>query len=108
MNSLMLFSYAAFRRDMLIPSKRVKIYHGDKRRVNKSVLSAVGEWKLAFECGDATDLHPAAQQLRIDILKEKGSHKITMENKTRPKHKLNSIPLSLVCVCYEVLCPQSP
>lgn len=44
-------SYAAFCRAMLIPSKRVKIYHDDKRWVNKSVKSAIGEWKLAFECG---------------------------------------------------------
>lgn len=74
-------SYSAFCRDMLIPSKRVRIYPNNKPWINKSVKSLILEKKLAFQRGEVSDLHTANRELKVEILKAKQSYKTKLENK---------------------------
>ena len=66
---------------MLIPSKRVKIYPNNKPWVNKSVKSSLKKKKLAFQQGEASDLHTATKELKVAISQAKQSYRATLENK---------------------------
>lgn len=74
-------SYTAFCRDMLIPSKSVKIYPNNKPWVNKSVKSYIKKKRQAFQQGGSSDLQTATKELKVEILKAKQSYKTTLENK---------------------------
>lgn len=78
-------SYSAFCRDMLIPTKRVKIYPNNKPWVNKSVKSVIKKEKEAFQDGRALDLHTANKELKVEILKARQSYKSMLENKMASK-----------------------
>ena len=56
-------SYATFCRDMIIPSKRIKMYSNNKPWVTKSVKSSIQTKKRAFKHGTASELYEATKDV---------------------------------------------
>ena len=73
-------SYAAFCRDMIIPSKKVKIYPNNRPWVNKSVKSSIQAKKNAFKQGSIYDIQSATKNMKIEILKAKKNYKEKLEH----------------------------
>lgn len=73
-------SYAAFCRDMIITSKKVKMYPNNKPWVTKSVKSSIQAKKLAFKQGTALEIQSATKDMTIEILRAKQNYKEKLEN----------------------------
>lgn len=75
-------SYVSFCRDMIIPSKTVKIYPNNKPWVTKSVKSSIEYKRRVFKLDEFTDLHKqaATRGLKVEILKAKKNYKVRLES----------------------------
>lgn len=72
-------SYVAFCRDMIIPSKQVKIYPNNKPWVNRSIKDSIQKKRHAHKQGNASDLHVATKELKSEIYKAKLRYKSKLE-----------------------------
>ena len=74
-------SYAVFCKDMIIPSKTVKMYPNNKPWVTSAVKCGLVKKRLAFQQGSLADQHAASRELKTEISKAKNAYKSKMEDK---------------------------
>ena len=74
-------SYAVFCKDMIIPSKTVKMYPNNKPWVTSAVKGGLVKKRLAFQQGSLADQHAASRELKTEISKAKNAYKSKMEDK---------------------------
>ena len=71
MNTDVCCSYAVFFKDMIIPSKTVKMYPNNKPWVTSAVKGGLVKKRLAFQQGSLADQHVASRELKTEISKAK-------------------------------------
>lgn len=64
-------SCVLFCRDIIIPSKQIKIYQNNKPWINRSTDDCIQKNRQAHKQGSASDLHVATEELKVEISKAK-------------------------------------
>ena len=72
-------SYVSFCRDMIIPSKTIKIFPNNKPWISKSLKSTLNEKKIAFQTGDRQNRKQIQAKLRKELKEAKRKYKEKVE-----------------------------
>ncbi|KAK0136843.1 hypothetical protein N1851_026972 [Merluccius polli] len=74
-------SYILYLKDLIIPTKCVKVFPNNKPRLNKAVKDALHRKQHAFLCGDVRDKAEAKKEARYEIKRAKLQYKNRIEGK---------------------------